>query len=83
MLIGNLSEIPWWSGPWDLGKGTLQWDGLESLLNHHPYMELLDSKRDKFNKELKRGGPIIRNRSIEARGSKKGRNWKNHEQVSF
>ena len=21
MLTGDLSEMPWWSGPWDLGGG--------------------------------------------------------------
>lgn len=56
VLIGNLSEIRWWSGPWDLGRGTLQWDGPESLLNHHSYMELLDSRRDRLNKEIEEKG---------------------------
>lgn len=40
-----MSKIPRRSGPWDLGQGILQWDGLESLLNHHSYRELLDSLR--------------------------------------
>lgn len=37
------------------------------------YMELLDSTRDRFNKRLKGGGPIIRS-------PKKGRR---HEQILF
>ena len=30
-----------------LGRGP-SWYGLQSLLNHHLYMELLDSRRDKL-----------------------------------
>lgn len=31
--------------PGDLGKGTLGWYGLEFLLDHDSYMELVDSLR--------------------------------------
>ena len=55
MPIGDLSEIPRWSDPWDLGKGTFQGYVLESLSNHL-YMELLGSRRDRFNKEIKEKG---------------------------
>ena len=45
VLVGHLSKIPWWPGPQDLGGVDLRWYGLESLLNHHLYMELLGSLR--------------------------------------
>ena len=35
------------------GEGTLPRYGLQSLLNHQSYMELLDSRRDKFHKQIR------------------------------
>ena len=65
-----------------MGKGTLRWYGLESLLNPLIY-GTVHSRRDKFNKEIKERGTIIKSMNVEARGPKKGRSQKSHEQVSF
>lgn len=45
-------------------------------------MELLDSRRDTFNKEIKEREPITRSTTIEARGPK-GRSQDSQDQVSF
>lgn len=49
----------------------------------HLYMELLSSRKDKFNKEIKEGGPVISSLSIETRGPKKERSHDSHDKVSF
>lgn len=46
-------------------------------------MELFGSTKDKFSKEIKERGPIIKSMSVETKGPKKTRSQKSHEQFSF
>lgn len=60
------------------GEGTFQGYGLESLLNHHSYMNCWILEEANITKILKREGIIIRSMSIGARGPKKGRRQDSH-----
>ena len=50
------------------------WKWLESLYDHHFYMELLGPRGYKLDKSLKRQGPKINKSRIVTRGPQKGRN---------